>query len=311
MNETSTLADLLEQAAARHNNASGRRLAEIAQQAGIDVSHATLNRIRNGTYKSTPSDATIRAIAYLAGVDEGNAFRSAGTLPPESTYVPPPEADRMDQRQRKALDELIRAFVPRPISATTAEERKVLFGSKSLLTWLEIVEKRRRGEPLSEEEVRYLDVKTRDENERQALSGMYERIESLDRGYKLYLNSLVETLLEEQELSHAASTEEVQEPRPQEGGTQHRGKAGAHRGRPGAPIGDDKVVTLNPAAQASGLDRSSSHLPEPSTENVDGTQDDGYEEWAAMKGETQELRRRRLEGEPWDQPDPDGPEDGA
>lgn len=291
MNETSTLAELLEQAAARHNNASGRRLAEIAQQAGIDVSHATLNRIRNGTYKSTPSDATIRAIAYLAGVNEENAFRSAGTLPPESAYVPPPEADRMDQRQRKALDELIRAFVPRPISATTAEERKVLFGTGSLKTWLGILEKRSQGEPLSEEEARYLDVKARDEHERQALSGLYERIERLDRGYKLYLNSLVETLLEEQELSHAAGTEEVPESGPQAGGPEHSGKAGADRGRPGAPIVDDKVRHLNPVDQGEELD------------------DD--QELAARAGETQELRRRRTEGEPWDHPDPDGPEDGA
>ncbi|MDV2477235.1 helix-turn-helix transcriptional regulator [Rhodococcus zopfii] len=48
----------------------------------------------------------------------------------------------------------------------------------------------------------------------------------------------------------------------------------------------------------------------------DETRDDksdepeGYE-LAARKGETRERKRRRLEGEPWDHPDPDGPEDGA
>lgn len=41
-----------------------------------------------------------------------------------------------------------------------------------------------------------------------------------------------------------------------------------------------------------------------------GSEADDFE-LAAMEGETAELRRRRLEGEPWDQPDPDGPEDGA
>ncbi|EKT83083.1 hypothetical protein WSS_A09207 [Rhodococcus opacus M213] len=32
---------------------------------------------------------------------------------------------------------------------------------------------------------------------------------------------------------------------------------------------------------------------------------------ARRAGETEERRRRRLEGEPWDHADPDGPEDGA
>ncbi|WML63614.1 hypothetical protein [Rhodococcus sp. AH-ZY2] len=90
---------------------------------------------------------------------------------------------------------------------------------------------------------------------------------------------------------HGTSTEEVPEPRTQEGGPEHRSKAGADRGRPGAPIVDDKVRHLNPVDQGEELD------------------DD--QELAARAGETQELRRRRTEGEPWDHPDPDGPEDGA
>jgi len=50
--------------------------------------------------------------------------------------------------------------------------------------------------------------------------------------------------------------------------------------------------------------------PEDAEGPEDGEEPEGYE-LAARKGETRERKRRRLEGEPWDHPDPDGPEDGA
>jgi hypothetical protein len=113
MTKTSrSLIGLIDVAAKRHGNASGRRLAELAQRAGHDISHATLNRLRQGTYASRPSDASIRAIAYLADVSENTAFAAAGvTAPAAIVYEPPREAQRMTTRQRKALDEMIRAFV--------------------------------------------------------------------------------------------------------------------------------------------------------------------------------------------------------
>lgn len=107
-----SLRDLIEIAVKRHDGASGRRLADIAQQAGHDISHATLNRLRQGAYASQPTDASIRAIAYLAEVPETVAFASVGVRPPMSEqYQLPAEAQRMDTRQRRALDELLRAFV--------------------------------------------------------------------------------------------------------------------------------------------------------------------------------------------------------
>lgn len=110
---------------------------------------------------------------------------------------------------------------------------------------------------------------------------------------------------------HGTGTEEDQEPRSEARGPEHRGKAGSDRGRAGAPMNDDKVRPLSPATQGSELDSVGSRSAEPYPINRNGNQDDAYEEWAAMKGETRELRRRRIEGEPWDRPDPDGPEDGA
>ncbi|AFV14794.1 MULTISPECIES: hypothetical protein [Mycobacterium] len=106
-----SLIDLIEIAATRHDRASGRRLAELAQRAGHDISHATLNRLRQGTYATRPSDASIRAIAYLADVSENVAFAAAAVAAPAAVvYQAPAEAQRMTTRQRRALDELIRAF---------------------------------------------------------------------------------------------------------------------------------------------------------------------------------------------------------
>ncbi|ALY07679.1 immunity repressor [Gordonia phage Howe] len=70
MTEPTSLADFVEVASRKHNNASGRRLAEIAAAHGYEVSHSTLNRIRRGTYGSVPTEGVLKAIAYLAGVPE-------------------------------------------------------------------------------------------------------------------------------------------------------------------------------------------------------------------------------------------------
>ncbi|AMS03853.1 immunity repressor [Gordonia phage BaxterFox] len=70
MSEPTTLADFVELASQKHNNASGRRLAEIAAAHGYEVSHSTLNRIRRGTYGSVPTESVLKAVAYLAGVPE-------------------------------------------------------------------------------------------------------------------------------------------------------------------------------------------------------------------------------------------------
>ncbi|BAP95720.1 hypothetical protein [Mycobacteroides abscessus] len=107
-----SLVELIESAARRHDGASGRRLAEIAQRGGHEVSHATLNRLRQGTYASRPSDTSIRAIAYLAEVPETVAFAAAAVRPPMADrYEPPAEAQRMTTPQRKAIDQLLRAFI--------------------------------------------------------------------------------------------------------------------------------------------------------------------------------------------------------
>lgn len=76
MTDMRLLAELVDSASKRHNDASGRRLAEIAKADGFDVSHSTLNKIRKGTYTSEPSVATLRAIAHLARVAEEKVIYS-------------------------------------------------------------------------------------------------------------------------------------------------------------------------------------------------------------------------------------------
>jgi|GEM_PF-3629049 len=134
-----SLIDLIEIAATRHGGASGRRLAELAQRAGHDISHATLNRLRQGTYATRPSDASIRAIAFLADVSENIAFAAAGvSAPAAAVYQAPAEAQRMTTRQRKAVDELIRAFAAddKPAPAAGLDFGRLLAARERLTTAL-------------------------------------------------------------------------------------------------------------------------------------------------------------------------------
>lgn len=112
MTEKHTLPQLIELASTKHNGASGRRLADIAADAGYDVSHTTLNRIRSGTYNGAPTATTIKAIAHLAGVTEDTAFAAAGQDQPRAPFasVLPPGVDNLGPAERRAVVELLRVF---------------------------------------------------------------------------------------------------------------------------------------------------------------------------------------------------------
>ena len=94
-------------------------------------------------------------------------------------------------------------------------------------------------------------------------------------------------------------TEEVAKQGTQAGSPVDSSEARGNRLRPGAPMNGDNVAPLTRKKQGSALDDRPSTIPHQPRE------------LAAMKGETDELRRRRLEGEPGEHPDPEGPEDGA
>lgn len=113
MNAPTGLRELLDQAMVQRDVRSGRRLAEIAQDAGYPVSHATINQIRSGSYVSRPSDDTVRAIAWLAGVGEEAAFTAADLPVPGPPFADelPPGVDTLSPRKRKVVLDLLRVLI--------------------------------------------------------------------------------------------------------------------------------------------------------------------------------------------------------
>lgn len=128
-----SLRDLVEQAAEAHD-ATGRRLAEIAQAQGYDLTHTTVNKIRARTYKSQPSDDTIRAIAWLADVDEKIAFTAAHRKPPLAPFVDdlPPGVDYLSPKEREAVIELLRVMVNQRVTLDGIKGEDVNAGNPAL-----------------------------------------------------------------------------------------------------------------------------------------------------------------------------------
>lgn len=96
----------------RHQT-SGRQLAFKAQDHGYTLACTTLNHIRAGRYKCVPTDDTIKAIAWLAGVSEAVAFTAAGqTVPgPPLADELPPGADNLSPKSRKVVLDMVRVLV--------------------------------------------------------------------------------------------------------------------------------------------------------------------------------------------------------
>lgn len=107
-----SLRDLINKAADERAMA-GRALAELAQKHGFEITHGTVNSIRSGSYKSRPSDGTLKAIAWLAGVSEKVAFEAAGRKLPGRPFAEdlPPGVDELEPRHRKAAVEMLKTMV--------------------------------------------------------------------------------------------------------------------------------------------------------------------------------------------------------
>lgn len=113
MTSSPNLQQLMDTAVARHGM-SVRKLADHARDRGRwKVTHTTLNHIRSGTYKSVPTDETLRAIAWLAGVDDEVAYRAAGLRVPGPPFADelPPGVDYLSPQSRKTAVELLRRLV--------------------------------------------------------------------------------------------------------------------------------------------------------------------------------------------------------
>ena len=112
MKPTNSLPELIDLAVSKHKT-SVRQMSFVAQKNGYRVTATTLNQIRNGSYKSKPSQETLAAIAWLAGVDEALAFAAAGQPVPGPPLADelPPGADNLSPKSRKAVVEMVRVLV--------------------------------------------------------------------------------------------------------------------------------------------------------------------------------------------------------
>lgn len=88
-----------------------RQAAREAEKRGIQLSTATVTAYL-GDRHGRPSEQILAAFSELLDIPMSDLRRAAGVAPGENEpYQPPAEASRLTQRQRAALDELIRSFV--------------------------------------------------------------------------------------------------------------------------------------------------------------------------------------------------------
>jgi transcriptional regulator with XRE-family HTH domain len=116
----SNLSDLLQ--AANSDGLSARTIARNAQALGFSLNHDTAARYLRGNH-GRPDEATLVALSKVLKVPL-TKLRTAASLPAEETepYRPPAEASRLNRRQRRAVDEIIRAMLePAPVSQPVTE----------------------------------------------------------------------------------------------------------------------------------------------------------------------------------------------
>jgi transcriptional regulator with XRE-family HTH domain len=104
------LSDLLRPAATKAG-LSAREIAFRATEGGYSLKHDTAARYLRGDH-GRPKEATLIAFEQVLGIPL-HRLRTAANLPAEQTapYSPPPEASRLTQRQRRAVNEIIRAML--------------------------------------------------------------------------------------------------------------------------------------------------------------------------------------------------------
>lgn len=110
----SALSELL--ASANTGGMSGRSIARTARERGHTLNHDTAARYLRGAH-GVPDESTLRAFSDVLDLPLAR-LRAAADLPSETTtpYAPPAESSRLTRRQRRAVDEIIRAMLE-PVAA--------------------------------------------------------------------------------------------------------------------------------------------------------------------------------------------------
>jgi hypothetical protein len=90
---------------------SARAVSRRAQELGHSLNHDTAARYLRGDH-GVPDEATLIAFAAVLDIPL-QKLRAAANLPSETVtpYVPPPESSRLTRRQRRAVDDVIRAML--------------------------------------------------------------------------------------------------------------------------------------------------------------------------------------------------------
>ena|SRR5690625_56897 len=121
----SKLSELLTQAKA--GDMSLREIARRAQKRGHKLTVGTASKYFRGLH-GTPDEETLLALHEVLNIPLED-LRAAADLPTGTNepYEPPSEANRLDLRQRKAVDEIIRLFAREertgePQSPTSTEQ---------------------------------------------------------------------------------------------------------------------------------------------------------------------------------------------
>ena len=103
----SALSDALNEA-----NRENWSAAEIARRSGDLIHRATAANVMRGKHATNPSEEVLQAFADVFRIPVQDLRELAGQPAGESDpYVPPAEAARLDARQRRAVDEIIRSMV--------------------------------------------------------------------------------------------------------------------------------------------------------------------------------------------------------
>lgn len=86
---------------------------ESNQRRGLTLNRTTISQILKGTYKKTPTDGTILAIGWFAGVDDDVAFAAASRKTPGPPFAEelPQGVDDLSPKERAAALDLLRTLI--------------------------------------------------------------------------------------------------------------------------------------------------------------------------------------------------------
>jgi transcriptional regulator with XRE-family HTH domain len=103
---------------------SARQAADLAQERGIRLPYGTIAGYWSGNH-GRPTRQTLERIAAVLPIPLRRLQQAAwNATAPLGRYTPPPEADLLGERQRRALDELIKAMAEGAGSSGDPAEQK-------------------------------------------------------------------------------------------------------------------------------------------------------------------------------------------